>query len=343
MRIGILANVGSHFDAFWVEITGYLEEAGHEVFLAAGTPAKRLAVEIVPGITRRPGLSNLNSRRGLRDWVRRRNLDVVITNTATPSFLVRLFHPSVPVVYFAHGLHWTIEGSIGGVFWKRLERSLVQRTDGFITINNEDESWVKTNARSVPALRLPYGVGLDSSSFPRVPLEEGRNFVWIGEFIERKRPFEALKVMRLVSDQDPESRLFMLGQGPLRQEVMDRAAKDGLQDVIQFPGRVPPQAYLAGSIALLHTAAWEGLPRVALEALATGRPIIGYRIKGLSGLPGTVLASEGDLEGLASKMQNVAENPRPFAPDVAPSDLSWETCAMKLELFVRRVVSGAGS
>src|SRR5450631_1355442 len=90
MRIGLLTSIGATLDAFLLEIAEDLRGRGHEVFLAAGTPTKKSASTTLPGITRRPSLSNLHARRDLSDWVSTNKIQVVVSSTATASALARL-------------------------------------------------------------------------------------------------------------------------------------------------------------------------------------------------------------------------------------------------------------
>ncbi|WP_354056877.1 glycosyltransferase [Dietzia sp. 2505] len=334
MKIGIVANIGAHFDAFWVEIVGRFQEWGHEVFLAASDPAESVPSDALAGITRRPSITNLKAPGSIRGWARKHDLDAIITNTATPSVLVRLSMHDIPVVYFAHGFHWSNQHSAAGLFWKGIEKLLVRRTSGYITINDEDQEWLRKHGGSVPTLRLRFGVGLDLEQFPLLPCPPGFNLVWIGELTERKRPLEAVEAMKHLVNLNPKAHLFMLGRGPLRSAVLELIREYGLERSITLPGRVPPISYLAQSRALIHTASWEGLPRVALEALACGRPIIGYSIKGLNGLPGAALVSDGDTLALAGIASAVLDAPDSFRPQIARDELSWENTASLISGFV---------
>jgi glycosyltransferase involved in cell wall biosynthesis len=69
------------------------------------------------------------------------------------------------------------------------------------------------------------------------------------------------------------------------------------------------------------TSLWEGLPRVYLEALALGVPIVGTRVDGAEevvkdGVNGYLL-EPGDVEGLAQKVQHVLAHPGSLRSDPA--------------------------
>lgn len=80
MRIGVIASVGSHFDAFWVPIAREFEKRGHDIYFSAGTDAKFFDVSVLSSITRKPSLRSLSAPIELRDWAQSSDLDIVITN-----------------------------------------------------------------------------------------------------------------------------------------------------------------------------------------------------------------------------------------------------------------------
>jgi hypothetical protein len=89
MRIGLLTSVGPMLDQFFPEIVREWESAGHTVLTASGTPAEVLPGTLIGGLTRRPALSARRAQRELRVWSIEEALDVVVTNSATASALVR--------------------------------------------------------------------------------------------------------------------------------------------------------------------------------------------------------------------------------------------------------------
>lgn len=100
----------------------------------------------------------------------------------------------------------------------------------------------------------------------------GPHFVAIGRLVPQKGYDRLLDWMKA----DPVSAtVTILGDGPERGSL--EASIDGspLAGQIIMPGfKRDSSAYLAGSDALLLPSRWEGMPNVALEALALGIPVI---------------------------------------------------------------------
>jgi glycosyltransferase involved in cell wall biosynthesis len=344
MHIGLLTSIGDTLDAFLLEIADDLRGRGHEVFLAAGTPTKKAASTTLPGITRRPSVSNLHAQSNLSGWVATNKIDVIISSTATASALARLTMRTCPVIYFCHGLHWQNNSGSSGLVWKTVETALLSNTAGVITLNNDDESWFRQKAPQIPQLRLHYGVGVDPLQYPRVdpPASKTTKLIWIGELSERKNPLSAIHVASALRGLGCDFHLDMLGVGPMRDQTLAAIKSSGLADDVTWHGRMPAQPFMVQAHALMHTARWEGLPRVFLEALSTGRQIFSYDVKGTRDLPYVRLSPFADTEHMA---RNIAEwstqrdSQRPL-PEL--SDLSYARAAEQIDHFVQAICAASG-
>ncbi len=72
--------------------------------------------------------------------------------------------------------------------------------------------------------------------------------------------------------------LAIAGEGPLRRSMEARARKEGLGGAVVFPGRLSdddvPRWYAAADAFVLPTVALECFGLIALEAMASGRPVL---------------------------------------------------------------------
>jgi glycosyltransferase involved in cell wall biosynthesis len=105
----------------------------------------------------------------------------------------------------------------------------------------------------------------------RRPGGDGR-FVTVGRLSEQKG------YDRLLDALDPRARrlhISIFGEGEERGALEARSLMRGVADQVAFAGFEPnPAPWIAGADALLLPSRWEGLPNVALEALACGTPVI---------------------------------------------------------------------
>lgn len=100
----------------------------------------------------------------------------------------------------------------------------------------------------------------------------GRRLVAVGRLVPQKGYEDLLRVITTLDERD---QLVVLGDGP------DRARLEQLVDQLGVGARVSllgfvdnPWAWMAGADALVLPSRTEGMPNVALEALACGTPVI---------------------------------------------------------------------
>ncbi len=113
--------------------------------------------------------------------------------------------------------------------------------------------------------------GLRAKATPRREPGPGPRFVAAGR-LTRQKGFDRLLPMitRL-----PAAHLTILGDGPDRAALERQARSLGVEDRVRLAGFEPnPWAWYAGADACLVPSRWEGMPNVALEALALGAPVI---------------------------------------------------------------------
>lgn len=82
----------------------------------------------------------------------------------------------------------------------------------------------------------------------------------------------------------PYAHLSLVGEGRLARDLQRRAREAGPDGRVEFLGRVSPsevRALLDRSSCLVLPSRSEGLPRVILEAMARGRPVVGTEVGGI--------------------------------------------------------------
>jgi glycosyltransferase involved in cell wall biosynthesis len=78
----------------------------------------------------------------------------------------------------------------------------------------------------------------------------------------------------------PLPRVWMIGDGPLRESLAGLARRLGVEDSIDFVGHVQqPAPWIAAADAVCVPSHFEGFPNVMLEAMALGVPVIARRIE----------------------------------------------------------------
>jgi glycosyltransferase involved in cell wall biosynthesis len=130
----------------------------------------------------------------------------------------------------------------------------------------------------------------------RLSIPQGaRTILWVGRMVAVKGVDVLLHAYALVRAKGVDSRLYLVGDGPLRSSLELLSGRLGLQDNVSFVGaRLHddlPDWYRAADMMVLPS--WsEGLPNVLRESLACGTPFVASRV---GGIPDLAVGTNGRL------------------------------------------------
>lgn len=136
----------------------------------------------------------------------------------------------------------------------------------------------------------------------------------VGCLKPQKAPADFVAVAARVAARSPAAHFVLVGDGELRPVVEAAVRAAGLDDRFHLLGwRDDVDRLLKCFDVVAHTSHWEGLPRVFLEALAAGRPVVAT---GVDGAPDVVregvngyLVAVGDLDGMAARIAGLLADP----------------------------------
>lgn len=160
------------------------------------------------------------------------------------------------------------------------------------------------------------GCGVDLAAFPVQTLPHAAVFLFVGRLLIDKGVREFVSAARVVRERVPEARFVLLGgldsnpSGISADEVRGWA-DEGAAEWLGYREDVLP-AMREASVFVLPSYR-EGLPQSAVEALASGRPIVTTDVPGcretvLDGENGLLVAPR-DVAGLAAAMERLARDP----------------------------------
>ncbi len=105
----------------------------------------------------------------------------------------------------------------------------------------------------------------------------------VGGLNERKNPLRLLQAFEQVRSRYPHARLVYVGDGPLADALQSAVSTRGWDAAVRLTGALPPSevaSWMAACSLLVLPSLVEPLGVVALEALASGRPVVATRIGG---------------------------------------------------------------
>ena len=314
---------------------------GHDVTLFAASVAGRPAEEVIDGVRIVRGGGRLTVYRTARRYYERNRgqFDFVVDEVNTRPFFAPRFVTDAPVLALIHQVAddmWRYEAPWPFAFVGRqvLEpRWLAAYRDvPVLTLSaSSRQSLQRYGLQQVKV--APVGVTLpDPMPDPR-PKEPLPTVVFLARLTAAKRPQDAIAAVRLVREHLPETRLWVIGTGPLEERLRATAP-----DWVEFHGWVDECRkfdLLARAHAIVVTSVREGWGLIVDEAAAVGTPSFAYDVPGLHD---SVPAARGTLtqpepESLADEL--VAALPRLVARGQVPG---WSGGAVHWYQVARRIL-----
>jgi glycosyltransferase involved in cell wall biosynthesis len=310
------------------------------------------------------GKLDLRVLRALRDIVLRHDINLVHGHDYKSdlfAYLLRLWmgRQRFALVSTAHA--WVMLG-LRGALYRQLDLALMRRFEHLIAVSHatrdemvmagvpphlisvihnaiDTEVWAPQQATT--ALREELALG---AAFPVIG--------YVGRIMPEKDLDTWLRAAAIVAQQYPAAQFVLVGDGrdgTTLGQLQQLATALGIAERVHFPGyraNLLP-VYAAFDLFVLSSRR-EGLPNSVLEAMAMGLPVVTTDVAGtkelvVDGQTGYVLP-QGDVEGLARAMLNVAGNAvlrqdmRRAGRERIEQEFSFTTRLRRIEALYTRVL-----
>lgn len=292
-------------------------------------------------------LNALGTRRGTTEpelalWPLLRRLTAAHVEDLAPDVVLAHFGPDgcliapvaarlrVPLVvaFYGYDVSRRVRGP-AAPGWRRRYAELFERAAAVVAISGHVAAALRELGCPEKKLRL-VPLGCDLARFPlRDPArrqDEGRvRVLFAGRLTAKKDPLTAIRAVaraRELLGRTPALELELVGDGELRAACERELLRLGLGGAVRCSGALPHDevARRMGSAHLYlqpsrtaNDGDAEGLCVTLLEAAATGLPVVATRHAGMADalLEGrsALLADEGDVEGLARHLAELARSP----------------------------------
>ena len=284
---------------FRLEMTRSLKAAGFKVSIcAAGDVEEARAVFAPMGVDcyavefRRNDMSireGLSATLAVARLCRRLKIDVALGTTVKPAtfgLLGARLGGVRSLVAMITGLGFAFTEGREPI--RRLARAIaiplfrlsLRKADRIIFLNPDDEATfdaLKLMPRSLIRVQVG-GSGVDLQRFSPLPVADGPfTFLMVGRLLRDKGVFEFVDAARMVKRDAPDTRFLLVGpldSNPTAVQPSDVEAwkREGVVTCLGFQSDVKP--FLAQAHVFVLPSYREGTPAVALEALASARPVL---------------------------------------------------------------------
>ena len=201
------------------------------------------------------------------------------TPIASHFFRLFNFNKKLNIIYFVHGFRFTLTtNSIKSFFFRIIEKMLSVKTNIFITINNEDYEYTKSNLLKKNFSYKVNGIGINlPSKKKQLKKNKIKKILVIAAYKQDKGYLDLLKVAPMLKDSNIKIECY----GYCEKEKFERIRLKKKIKNLKFNNF---DVYLEKKInkydILLHLSKREGLPVSVMQCLSSGLPVICYDIRG---------------------------------------------------------------
>lgn len=219
----------------------------------------------------------------LRSLVKIFKPDVVHSHMVHANLITRLLKLTVSVPKLVNTAHNTNEGSSLRTFAYRITDSL---TNHFTNVSKDavDSSIKKGAVNKNRIISIPNGIDTDTFYFDRLAREKKRTdlnlenkkmLLIVGSLSKQKDYPNLLNSIAILVRNRQDFKVFIVGEGPLEEELKNLKITLNLQGYVEFLGmRRDIRDLMSATDIYVMSSAWEGLPIVILEAMACERLIV---------------------------------------------------------------------
>jgi glycosyltransferase involved in cell wall biosynthesis len=231
------------------------------------------------------------------------------------------------IIHTPHGhVFYGHFGKISSTVYLAVERLMDRITDITVALTQEErDDYIRLNVSPAQKLRRVHS-GVDIDRFQNLSIDSqatrktfgcsdgDRVVAIVGWLLPIKGPDILLAAMEEVWRDLPETMLLFIGKGDMEAGLRQRLAQIGKTDRTQFTGwRDDMPEILQAIDILVMPSRNEGMGRVAVEAMAAGKPVIASRVGGLKDLVEHentgLLFPVGDIRALAQSIIRLLDDP----------------------------------
>ena len=228
-----------------------------------------------------------------------------------------------PWEYFAKGTVKRLSRPIVRIAWTHSLKKMCSKAKGVSYVTSE----YLQNKYPCPAIKTPspeyFTASYSSVELPDELFATPKTYVSKDKYVIShvanaftgygKGHITLMEATKVVIDKGYNIEVWFIGDGPLKQDFIDYSNSLGIGDNVKFLGRLPSGAEVRKTIGesdiFVFPTKAEGLPRVVLEAMAEGLPVISSPVCGIPEIiSDEYLVDYNDIQGYAEKIIKLIDN-----------------------------------
>jgi glycosyltransferase involved in cell wall biosynthesis len=239
----------------------------------------------------------------LRKYIEKNNIDITISFMEYPN-LLNILTPVKTKKITSVRNHMSEKWVRGkGLFWKMSIRFLYPFSDLIISptkvISEDLINAFKISPKKIALINNPYGIEkIEKNMIEDINPEyldwfKGFPIITMGNLNKAKGHHHLIRAFARVSEQIPNAKLIILGEGPGKENLVNLTTRLNLDSKVLFLGfQKNPHKFLAKAKIYVLSSYYEGFPNALVEAMICNIPVISTDCK--SG-PREILAPNTDI------------------------------------------------
>ena len=262
-----------------------------------------------------PIVGFLKARKLMRD----KNYDATHAYQASygggAAWLVKLFYPRLPfILTMQEGKNFDEQSALLNLF----RELIIKKADVVTVISGYLRKYVSQVSKNKKIFLIPNGIELKNFQFPvsnfqsnfNLQSQESKNtktIITVSRLVPKNGLSDLIEAFRILNANIPNTRLMIIGEGPLLMSLKFKVKSLNLEDKVDFAGQVSnekiPQ-HLAQADIFVRPSLSEGLGTAFLEAMAAGLPVVATPV---GGIPDFLKDGETGLFCRVGDPENIAE------------------------------------
>lgn len=211
--------------------------------------------------------------------------------------------------------------------------------DRLITVNEHAKQYYSNNLPIENIGVIPYGVNQNIFSHAEFPTSP--RILVVSRLIQRRNIDSLINALPIIIKEVPDVQIDIVGEGPQRSILEYKSSQNGTKPYVHFHGNVSAEQLVAlykSCTVFCHLSQSDGWNQPALEAMATGRPVISmnepHNSMIIDGITGYLLHST-ETSDLSEKLIQILSDTKlssqmgNYAYDIVSTNYSLDVVSQK--------------
>lgn len=213
------------------------------------------------------------------------------SSAAGAAWLLKIFKPKLPFILTLQEGKQLDKQSFFVKFFRGL---IIKKADKITAISNYLKKFAQNISSKADIRIIPNGVDIetfktarpDENIYGRLGIKkEDRIIISVSRLVEKNGLIDLVQAMPMIKERFPHLKLILIGQGPMKTILGEKAAEIGASNSVIFLDEIGHKelpGYLKIADVFVRPSLSEGLGNSFLEAMAAGVPVVGTPVGGIT-------------------------------------------------------------